>query len=128
MSIAERIAEEHQWVTQPDGQQKECTCGALIAMHPADDPLPFHVAELTERAVREHITAELDEWQPEMTTEWAHMLDGGGASIHRTRQEAEQAQRDYLHQQANLYPVDDPPGPPSAGIYRREVTEWKKSD
>jgi len=65
VSIAERIAEEHQWVTQPDGQQKECTCGALIAMHPADDPLPFHVAELTERAVREHITAELDEWARE---------------------------------------------------------------
>lgn len=121
MSIAERIAEEHQWATQPDGQQKECTCGALIAMHPADDPLPFHVAELTERAVREHIAAET-------TTEWAHMLVGGGASIHRTRQEAEQAQRDYLHQQANLHPLDDLPNPPSAGIYYREVTEWKKAD
>ena len=62
------------------------------------------------------------------TTEWAHRLDNGGASIHPTREDALQAQRDYVHLQADRSPVDDPPGPESAGIWRREVTEWEPDD
>jgi len=56
--------------------------------------------------------------------EWAHFNASGGASVHKSREEAEQARDDYL---AHVpYPVDDPPRPASDGIWVREVYPWRK--
>lgn len=58
--------------------------------------------------------------------QWAHRNVSGGASVHRTLEEAEQARDDYLAYVP--YPVDEPPRPASDGIWVREVTPWRRVD
>ena len=59
------------------------------------------------------------------TEEWAHRLENGGAMIWPTREQAEADREDYLSRPRDPF---EPRPPASAGIWRREVTDWTEAD
>ena len=73
--------------------------------------------EAQEAAEAAQITATIEEW--------AHRLESGGAMIWPTREQAEADRNDYLTRPRDPF---EPAPPASAGIWRREVTDWQQVD
>lgn len=76
-------------------------------------------------------------WTPDgtpvvMSQEWAARLESGGASITRTRDEAEQAHARHRERHENYgtgsYDMLEPQPPAPAGIQHRFTTEWEAAD
>ena len=53
MSIADRIAAEHRWTGEETRDGKRCSCDTYTKQH------VLHVAEVTERAVRAQVAADI---------------------------------------------------------------------
>lgn len=62
-----------------------------------------------------------------MSEEWLHKNANGGGSIHRTREQAEEAVADWAERCKTKHPTEPMP-PASLGIFHRTVTEWVPVD
>lgn len=120
--LTERIAavlEEHLLPWVADDETDEFRCLAVHCDFVWTGPKGADEAQAAHQA--EQVRAVLGE----TTTEWEHRNTAGGGAIFRTREEAEQEMARW--DAYTPYPVDEPPLPPTLGIFRREVGPWTEA-